>query len=294
MGPVESVGIYVPGGRFAYPSTVLMTALPARTAGVKRVVMVTPPRHLEDAVLAAAHIAGVDEVYRVGGPAAIGALAYGTRQIPAVDLIVGPGNAHVTEAKRQVFGTVGIDSLAGASELVVIADSSANAVSIALDLEAQTEHDPAAQGVLISLDPELLENVRRNVDSRLLARCEFLKANSPAQAAKLSNERAPEHLEIWTKRPQALLKHVRHAGAVFLGPWSPAVVGDYWAGSSHVLPTARAARFSSGLSVLTFMKRTNIIQLSPFTFLRAAGPSMTLARTEGLTFHERSVKVRTL
>jgi histidinol dehydrogenase len=294
IGPVESVGIYVPGGRFSYPSTVLMTAIPARLAGVKRVVIATPPRRLEDGVLAAAMIAGVDETYQIGGPAAIAALAFGTRQVRRVDMIVGPGNALVTEAKRQVFGTVGIDSLAGPSELAIIADSGANAASLALDLEAQAEHDPEARSLLISLDRGLLDKVRRNVAPSLRPRCRFIFARSLPEAVHRVNEYAPEHLEICVRRPERILKKIRHAGAVFIGPWSPAVTGDYWAGSSHVLPTGRAARFSSGLSVMTFMKRTSIIQLSPRAFSRAARTCQRIAQAEGLSYHERSIDIRNL
>ena len=292
--PVDSVGIYVPGGRFAYPSTVLMTAIPARSAGVKRVALCTPPKRLDEMILAAAMIAGVDEIYRVGGPAAIGAMAFGTKQIRPVDLIVGPGNALVTEAKRQVFGTVGIDSLAGPSELVVIADSSAPAAALALDLEAQSEHDPDARGLLISLDRRLLEEVRRKVAPDLRPQCEFVFAPTPAKAIQLANRWAPEHLEICARNAPQILRGIRHAGAVFLGPWSPAVTGDYWAGSSHVLPTARAARFSSGLSVMTFLKRTSVIALSQAAFGRAAPVCRRIAEAEGLSYHERSVAVRHL
>jgi histidinol dehydrogenase len=304
---VESVGLYVPGGLASYPSSVLMNAVPARVAGVPRVVMVVPsPRgELNPLVLAAARLAGVSEIYRIGGAQAVAALAYGTATIPPVAKIVGPGNAYVAAAKRQVFGTVGIDSIAGPSEVLVIADRNNDPDWIAADLLAQAEHDTAAQAILMTDDAGLARAVEAAVERQLrtLPRGniagqswqEFgatIVLRSLDEAPPLADRIAAEHLEIATADPDALSSRIRNAGAVFLGAHTPEVIGDYVSGSNHVLPTARSARFSSGLGVLDFMKRTSILRLTPAA-LGALGPAaMTLARAEGLEAHRRSVEVR--
>lgn len=290
--PVDAAGLYVPGGRFAYPSTVIMTAVPAKAAGVRRVVMVTPPRHLTDEVKAAAFLSGVDEVYQLGGVAAVGALAHGTRTVKAVDLIVGPGGAWVTEAKRQVFGAVGLDALAGPSEIVLVADASAPAAFVAADMMAQAEHDPLARSTVISADARVLAAVKAAVAPAFRGQCRFVKAKGLADAVEKANAAAPEHLSLMVRNPRALLAQVRHAGAIFLGPWSPVAAGDYWAGPSHVLPTARSARFSSGLSVQTFLKRSSIIGVSEAAVKKNAASIAVLAEAEGLVRHAASLRVR--
>ena len=304
---VESVGLYVPGGLASYPSSVLMNAVPAKVAGVLRVAMVVPcPRgELNPLVLAAAHIAGVDEIYRVGGAQAIAALAYGTQTIRPVVKIVGPGNAYVAAAKRQVYGTVGIDSIAGPSEVLIIADAGNNPAWIAADLLAQAEHDASAQSILITDDAAFGNAVKAEVSRQLdvLPRGNIAAASwnsfgavilvrSLDEAPVLADAIAAEHLEIATADPDALAARIRNAGAIFLGAHTPEVIGDYVSGSNHVLPTARSAKFSSGLGVLDFMKRTSLLRLTPAA-LAALGPhAMTLARAEGLEAHRRSVGVR--
>ena len=304
---VEAVGIYVPGGTASYPSSVLMNAVPAKVAGVERIAMVVPtPRgEVNNAVLAAASIAGVTEIYRVGGAQAIGALAYGTETIAPVAKIVGPGNAYVAAAKRQVFGTVGIDMIAGPSEVLVIADASANPAWVAADLLAQTEHGGGAQGILITTDPRLADAVEREVDRQveLLPRAEITRAGwcefgavitveSLEEAAALANRIASEHVELALDDPKALLPRIRNAGAIFLGHHTPEAIGDYVGGSNHVLPTARSARFASGLGVLDFMKRTSLLGCDPSSLAALAEPAITLAATEGLDAHGRSVAIR--
>jgi histidinol dehydrogenase len=304
---IEAVGLYVPGGTAAYPSSVLMNAVPAKVAGVARVVMVvpSPDGKLNPLVLAAAHLGGVSEIYRVGGAQAVAALAYGTATIAPVAKIVGPGNAYVAAAKRLVFGKVGIDMIAGPSEVLVIADHSANAGWIAADLLAQAEHDANAQSILITDDAALADEVAHAVDAQLatLPRAEIARASwqdfgaiilvqSLGEAVRLANSIAAEHLEIMTADPEALSADIRNAGAIFLGAHTPEAIGDYVGGSNHVLPTARSARFSSGLSVLDFMKRTSILKCGPDQ-LRALGPAaMTLGKAEGLDAHARSVGLR--
>jgi histidinol dehydrogenase len=305
--PVDAVGLYVPGGLASYPSSVLMNAIPAKVAGVPRVVMVVPtPRGvLKPMVLAAAHIAGVEEIYRVGGAQAVAALAYGTETIRPVAKIVGPGNAYVAAAKRQVFGTVGIDMIAGPSEVLVVADAACDPQWIAADLLAQAEHDEAAQSILITDDALFADRVAAAVEEQLatLPRGETAGASWRdfgaiilverfAQAPALVNRIAPEHLELETEDAESLLGEIRHAGAIFMGRHTPEAIGDYVAGSNHVLPTARSARFSSGLGVLDFMKRTSILRLNEKS-LAALGPAaMTLATAEGLDAHRRSVAIR--
>ena len=304
---VESVGLYVPGGLASYPSSVLMNALPARVAGVPRIAMAvpSPAGGMNPLVLAAAHLAGVSEIYRIGGAQAVAALAYGTESVAAVAKIVGPGNAYVAAAKRQVFGTVGIDAIAGPSEVLVIADASNNPEWLAADLLAQAEHDAAAQAILMTDDARLAAEVEAAVERQLAAlpRGNIAGASwetfgavillrSLADAAPLADRIAAEHVEIATADAEHLAQRIRNAGAIFLGPHTPEVIGDYVAGSNHVLPTARSARFSSGLGVLDFMKRTSILRLDQGALERLAPAAMTLARAEGLEAHRRSVAVR--
>jgi histidinol dehydrogenase len=304
---IESVGLYVPGGTAAYPSSVLMNAVPAMVAGVGRVVMVvpSPDDRLNPLVLAAANLAGVSEIYRVGGAQAVAALAYGTATIAPVAKIVGPGNAYVAAAKRLVFGKVGIDMIAGPSEVLIIADRSANAAWIAADLLAQAEHDANAQSILITDDAALASDVERAVETQLasLPRADIARASwrdfggiirvrAIDESVALADALAAEHLEIMTADPEALGSRIRNAGAIFLGPHTPEAIGDYVGGSNHVLPTARSARFSSGLGVLDFMKRTSMLKCGPDQ-LRALGPAaMTLGKAEGLDAHARSVGIR--
>jgi histidinol dehydrogenase len=304
---IESVGLYVPGGTAAYPSSVLMNAVPAKVAGVGRVVMVVPSPEgkLDPLVLAAAHLGGVCEIYRVGGAQAVAALAYGTATIAPVAKIVGPGNAYVAAAKRLVFGKVGIDMIAGPSEVLVIADRTGNAPWIAADLLAQAEHDVNAQSILITDDAALASDVERAIEVQLstLPRADIARASwndfgaiimvgHIGESVELADAIAAEHLEIMTSDPEALASQIRNAGAVFLGPYTPEAIGDYVGGSNHVLPTARSARFSSGLGVLDFMKRTSILKCGPEQ-LRTLGPvAMTLGKAEGLDAHARSVGLR--
>jgi histidinol dehydrogenase len=304
---VEAVGLYVPGGTAAYPSSVLMNAVPAKVAGVSRLVMVvpSPDGKLNPLVLAAAQLGGVSEIYRVGGAQAIAALAHGTATIAPVAKIVGPGNAYVAAAKRLVFGKVGIDMIAGPSEVLVIADGSGNADWIAADLLAQAEHDASAQSILITNSPRLADDVARAVDAQLktLPRAKIAGASwadfgaiilvkTLDDAVPLADATAAEHLEIMTADAEAFSTKIRNAGAIFLGAHTPEAIGDYVGGSNHVLPTARSARFSSGLGVLDFMKRTSILKCGPDQ-LRALGPAaMTLGKAEGLDAHSRSVGLR--
>ncbi|MGJ3263371.1 MAG: histidinol dehydrogenase [Salinarimonas sp.] len=304
---VEAAGLYVPGGTASYPSSVLMNAVPARVAGVERIVMCvpTPDGAVDPLVLAAARIAGVDEVYRVGGAQAVAALAYGTATIAPVAKIVGPGNAYVAAAKRRVFGQVGIDMIAGPSEVLILADGEANPDWVAADLLAQAEHDAAAQSILITDSPALADAVEAAVERALatMSRAEIAGASwrdfgavivvpDLDGAIPLVDRLAPEHLEIETRDPERLAGMVRNAGSIFLGAHTPEAIGDYVGGPNHVLPTARSARFSSGLSVLDFMKRTSILSLTPEA-LRALGPAaIALGRAERLDGHARSVAIR--
>jgi histidinol dehydrogenase len=305
--PVASAGLYVPGGTASYPSSVLMNAVPAKVAGVERLVMVVPSPDgvLNPLVLVAAALAGVDEIYRVGGAQAIAALAYGTETIAPVATIVGPGNAYVAAAKRQVFGQVGIDMVAGPSEVVVIADADNDPAWIAADLLAQAEHDTAAQSILITDKEDFAAAVVEAVEVQLktLPRGDTARASWDEfgamilvrdlnEAPAIADRLAPEHLEIATENADALAAQVRDAGAIFVGRYTPEVIGDYVAGTNHVLPTARTARFASGLGVLDFMKRTSLLKLDAAS-LKALGPAaMTLARAEGLDAHRRSVAIR--
>ena len=304
---LEAVGLYVPGGKAAYPSSVLMNAIPARAAGVARLAMCVPAPAgaLNPLVLAAARRAGVNEIYRIGGAQAVAALAFGTATIAAVDRIVGPGNAYVAEAKRQVFGRVGIDSIAGPSEVVVLADAQNDPRRVAVDLLAQAEHDEAAQAILITDDAAFADAVANAVAAELptLPRAAIAGASwrdhgavivvrDWAEAARLVDRLAPEHLQIMTRAPAELFARIRHAGAAFLGEWCPEAVGDYVAGPNHVLPTGRTARFASGLSVFDFLKRTTWVSATEAA-LAAVGPAgVALAEAEGLTAHARSIALR--
>jgi histidinol dehydrogenase len=304
---LDSVGLYVPGGKAAYPSSVLMNAIPARAAGVARIAMCvpTPDGVLNPLVLAAARRAGVTEVYRVGGAQAVAAMAYGTATIPPVDRIVGPGNAYVAEAKRQVFGRVGIDSIAGPSEVVVLADADNDPRRVAVDLLAQAEHDEAAQSILITDSPAFAQDVAAAVAAELpsLPRAAIAGASWDAhgavilvrdwaEAAALVDRLAPEHLQLMLPDPDAMFARIRHAGAVFLGAYCPEAVGDYVAGPNHVLPTGRTARFASGLSVFDFLKRTTFVSATQDA-LNAVGPAaVALAEAEGLQAHARSIALR--
>jgi histidinol dehydrogenase len=305
--PIDAVGLYVPGGTAAYPSSVLMNAVPAKVAGVERVVMVVPAPDgvLNPLVLAAARIAGIDEVYRIGGAQAVGALAYGTETIAPVDKITGPGNAYVASAKKQVFGTVGIDMIAGPSEVLVVADKDNDPSVVAADLLAQSEHDVNAQAILITDDGAFAEAVERAVQTHLqrLPRSEIageswrrhgavIRVEKIEDAGALIDRVAPEHLELQVADPDALLRTFRHAGAIFMGRHAPEVLGDYVAGPNHVLPTGRSARFSSGLSVLDFMKRSSLLQSSADGFAKIGPAAVALAEAEGLDAHALSVKLR--
>lgn len=305
--PVDAVGIYVPGGLASYPSSVLMNAVPAKVAGVDRIAMVvpTPGGQISSAILLAAKIAGVTEIYRVGGAQAVAALAYGTDTIAKVDKVVGPGNAYVATAKRQVFGQVGIDMIAGPSEVLVIADGSANPAWVAADLIAQAEHGAGAQSILITTEKGLADAVEAEVDRQLsllpkqeIARDgwnEFgavITVHSLQDAATLANRIASEHVELALDDPDVILGAIRHAGAIFLGHHTPEAIGDYVGGSNHVLPTARSARFASGLGVLDFMKRTSILGCDPSSLSELAGAAITLAEVEALDGHGRSISIR--
>jgi histidinol dehydrogenase len=304
---IAAVGLYVPGGSAAYPSSVLMNAVPAKVAGVPRLVMVAPAPGgvVPVPVLAAAKLCGVDEIYRIGGAQAIAALAYGTATIAAVAKIIGPGNAYVAAAKRAVFGKVGIDMVAGPSEVLIVADHSANADWIAADLLAQTEHDESAQAILCTDDERLAAAVERAVEAQLasLTRGKIASASwrdfgaivlvrDLDEALPLVDAIAPEHLEIATANADTLARRIRNAGAVFIGSHTPEAIGDYVAGSNHVLPTARSARFSSGLGVLDFMKRTSVLKCGPEQMRALADAAITLATAEGLDAHARSIAIR--
>jgi histidinol dehydrogenase len=305
--PVSAAGLYVPGGTASYPSSVLMNAIPAKVAGVTRLAITcpTPDGVVNPLVLLAAQISGVDEIYRIGGAQAVAALAYGTQSIKAVDKITGPGNAFVAAAKRRVFGRVGIDMIAGPSEILVIADGANDPDWIALDLLSQAEHDISAQSILITTDAGFAQAVAaavadrlQNLERRAIAGPSWAEngavivVDSLDQAAALSNRIAPEHLELCVQDPDALAMQITHAGAIFLGAWTPEAIGDYIGGPNHVLPTARSARFSSGLSVLDFMKRTTLAKMTPAA-LRAIGPAAErLAQSERLQAHGLSVRAR--
>jgi histidinol dehydrogenase len=305
--PLDSVGLYVPGGKAAYPSSVLMNAIPARAAGVRRIAMCVPSPDgvLNPLVLAAARRGGVSEIYRVGGAQAVAALAYGTETVAAVDRIVGPGNAYVAEAKRQVFGRVGIDNIAGPSEVVVVASGDNDPRRVAIDLLAQAEHDEAAQSILITNDPAFADVVATAVAAELptLARAAIAGASWTThgavilvrdwtEVADIVDRLAPEHVQLMGREPEALFSRIRHAGAIFLGAYCPEAVGDYVAGPNHVLPTGRTARFASGLSVFDFLKRTTWMSGDAAALQRIGPAAVTLAEAEGLGAHARSVAMR--
>ncbi|GLQ05564.1 histidinol dehydrogenase [Sneathiella chinensis] len=304
---IENVGLYVPGGLATYPSSVLMNAIPAKVAGASRLVMTvpTPDGVINPLVLVAADLCGVDEIYRVGGAQAVGALAYGTKTIAPVDKIVGPGNAFVATAKKQVFGTVGIDMIAGPSEILVVADDRNDPAWIAADLLSQAEHDPVAQSILITDSAEFAEAVEQAIHSHLetLPKADIASASwrdygaiilveDLSQAPALVDRIAPEHLELCVDDPEALSAEIRHAGAIFMGRYTPEAIGDYIAGPNHVLPTARTARFSSGLSTLDFMKRSSLIKMNADSLGRIGPSAVRLARSEGLDAHALSVAIR--
>lgn len=303
--PVRRAGLYVPGGRAAYPSTVLMTAIPARVAGVREVLLATPPGAgggVAPAILAAAAVAGVDRVYRMGGAQAVAAFAYGTARVPRVDVVAGPGNVYVTLAKREVFGAVGVDAVAGPTEIMVVADRTAPAHYVAADLASQLEHDPMAWAVLVTDSPALADAVEESFGelARRLDRAETIRAahccivlvGSLAQAMEVANEFAPEHLEIMVEDPEPVLAEVENAGAVFVGPYAPVSLGDYVIGPNHTLPTAGSARFSSPLGVHTFLKRTSVARVDAAGLGRLQAAARTLARIEGLTAHACAIEAR--
>ena len=305
--PLDKVGIYVPGGTAAYPSSVLMNAMPAKVAGVAEIIMVapTPDGKINTTVLAAAAIAGVDRVFKIGGAQAVAALAYGTQTIPAVDKIVGPGNIYVATAKRMVFGKVGIDMVAGPSEVLVICDESANAEWVAMDLFSQAEHDVLARATLISTSSEMLAKVESAMNDLLpkLERSDIIRQSIETfgsmvlvrdlqQAAEISNQMAPEHLELSVADPEELLTHIKHAGAVFMGHHTPEVFGDYCAGPNHVLPTSATARFSSPLGVYDFQKRMTVLNCSDQGAAELSKVASTMAHSEGLTAHAKSAEFR--
>ncbi|HET7136250.1 MAG TPA: histidinol dehydrogenase, partial [Casimicrobiaceae bacterium] len=305
--PLDRAGLYVPGGKAAYPSSVLMNAIPAAVAGVGEIVMVvpTPGGTRSPLVLAAAHLAGVTRAYAIGGAQAIAALAYGTASIPAVDKICGPGNAYVAAAKRRVFGVVGIDMVAGVSEILVIADASANPDWVAIDLFSQAEHDEMAQAILLTPDAGLLEAVKASamrliedmprapiIAASFAHRGALVRTRDLDEACMLANRIAPEHLELAVADPEVLLPKIRHAGAIFVGHYASEALGDYCAGPNHVLPTGRTARFSSPLGVYDFQKRTSVLRIDPKTARRLAPVAVTLANGEGLPAHARSAAAR--
>ncbi len=306
--PVEKAGIYVPGGRAAYPSTVLMNAIPAYVAGVKQTIMVSPANsrgEINQTVLAAAHITGINKVFRIGGAQAIGALANGTKAIPKVDVITGPGNIYVTLAKKNVYGKVGIDSLAGPSEVLIIADQSANVKQVASDMLAQSEHDPLASAILITTDKKLADRLPEEIEYQLInhPRFEICKksimewgliviCDNLENCVELSDSFAPEHLELLVENPKQLSESIKNAGAIFLGSWSPEAIGDYLGGPNHTLPTSGTARFAGALGVETFMKNTSLINFSKEAFDETKNAVIELAKSEGLHSHAESIRIR--
>ena len=288
--PISKAALYAPGGRTCYPSTVLMTAIPAKIAGVEEIILATPMKNLKDEVLAAAALAGVNRILCLGGPWAIAALAYGTKTVPKVDKIVGPGNEYVTEAKRQIYGAAGIDGLAGPSEIAVWADAKTNPESAALNLAAQAEHDPKSKGYLLSSSRKVCEEVREKIPSQFLKQIKFEILASDAAIAKKINEIAPEHLYLALAKSTRVLKLIKNAGAIFIGESSPVPLGDYSAGPSHVLPTGTSARFASGLSVKDFLKWSSVIENFNSAHSKIFEAARTLAEVEGLTFHRLSLE----
>jgi histidinol dehydrogenase len=287
---IDSVGIYVPGGRFSYPSSVIMNAVAAKVSGVKRIVMMTPPKKMSNEVLFAAKICGINEIYSIGGPVAIAVFAYGTKTIKPVNMIVGPGNAYVNEAKRLVFGKVGIDSLAGPSEVAIVADAGADKDYVLYDLLAQVEHDTMAKAYLLCNSKEIIDYVKKNFNKEKLNQIKIYNVNTD-KAVEMVNDIAPEHLELLIKNAKQVVKKIYNAGAIFVGYNTATAVGDYWAGPSHVLPTNSSAKYSSGLSVMTFMKRSSYIELKKVTLL-VKKQIADFANAEGLINHKKSVEVR--
>ncbi len=294
--PVESVGVYVPGGKYSYPSTVLMTAIPARVAGVKKIYMVTPPGKLSDAVLAAASIAGVDKVFRIGGAQAVAALAYGTKAVPKADMVVGPGNSYVQAAKRKLSnsGHIGIDMLAGPSEVVIIADKTQSPVIVGIDLMAQAEHAEDAKATLLTDSRELLEETKKTIEKKYRPRIELIYTEKLNDAVKISNNLAPEHLQVicCKENQDKILGKIRNAGAVFVGKYTPVAIGDYWAGPSHTLPTGMTAKFSEGLNVRNFLKKVSFIKCTKEGLAGISGSIEALANEEGMKYHAQSVSKR--
>jgi len=294
--PIETVGIYVPGGRAAYPSTVLMNAIPAQIAGVKNIVMVTPAgkdKAINPYVLSAAQELGITQIYKIGGAQAIAALAYGTKTVPRVDKIVGPGNIFVTLAKKQLYGQVGIDKLAGPSDVVIIADETADVRFVALDMVSQAEHDPDSKAVLITTSEEIERDVKNQLKrTGHLKQCTIRVVKTVEDAVKISNKIAPEHLELMVAVPQKLLEKITNAGAVFMGPFSPVAAGDYIAGPNHVLPTGGTARFSSPLGVYDFVKKQSVVGYTKASLQKFGKDIVRLARSEGFEFHARAVEER--
>ena len=288
--PIEAVGIYVPGGRFSYPSSVIMNFVAAKVAGVKRIVMMTPPKKMSNEVLFAAKICGIKEIYTIGGAVAIAVLAYGTKTIKPVNMIVGPGNAYVNEAKRLVFGKVGIDSLAGPSEVAIIADSGADKDYVLYDLLAQTEHDTMAKAYLLCSSKEIINYIKKNFDKEKLNQVKIFNVDTK-KAIEMVNDIAPEHLELLVKNAKQAVARIYNAGAIFVGYNTATAVGDYWAGPSHVLPTNASAKYSSGLSVMTFMKRSSYIELKKVNSV-IKKQIADFANAEGLLNHKKSVEVR--
>jgi len=290
--PINRVGIYVPGGKYSYPSTVLMATIPARIAGVKEIVIATPAKNLTPEVLVTADLCGVKEIYRIGGVQAIAALAYGTESVRPVDKIVGPGNIYVTLAKKILFGEVGIDMLAGPSEIVILADDSANKDFVFYDLLAQAEHDTQAKAILLSINRGLVEEIRKKIPKKFKTQIQLVKVANLNQGIRYINLLAPEHLVLALKDYEKVLPRIRNAGAIFLGNYSPVAIGDYIAGPSHILPTGRTARFCSGLSVYDFVKRIGIIGYTASVLKKELPYASTLAKTEGLNYHFQSLKIR--
>ena len=288
--PVESVGIYVPGGRFSYPSSVIMNAVAAKVAGVKRIVMMTPPKKMSKEVLFAAKLCGINEIYTIGGAVAIATLAYGTKTIKPVNMIVGPGNTYVNEAKRLVFGKVGIDSLAGPSEVAIVADSGADKEYVLYDLLAQAEHDTMAKVYLLCSSKEIIKYIKKNFDKEKLNQVKIYNVDTK-RAVEMVNDIAPEHLELLIKNAKQTVSEIYNAGAIFVGYNTATAVGDYWAGPSHVLPTNASAKYSSGLSVMTFMKRSSYIELKKVT-TSVKKQIADFAESEGLVNHKKSIEVR--
>lgn len=290
--PLNRICIYVPGGRYSYPSTILMAAIPARVAGVKEIYLTTPAKSVTPEVLVAADICRINRIYRLGGAQAIAAFAYGTESVPKVDKIVGPGNIYVTLAKKILFGEVGIDMLAGPSEVIILADNSAKVEYVFSDLLAQAEHDPLAKAVLLTEEKKITKEVKKLIPKQFKKQIQIIKIFSLEEGIKYINEQAPEHLELMVKKPERIVDRIKNAGAIFIGNYSPVAIGDYLAGPSHILPTGGTAKFSSGLSVYDFLKRISIISYNEKKFKEDLPFALTLAKTEGMNYHYQSLKIR--